>query len=363
MEPKKYAYIDSLRGIAILLVLIVHNGTCLHFPKVLNRIVENGQYGVQLFFLVSAFTLMLSYNVRKNEQGSVRNFFIRRFFRIAPMYYLALIYYLFQEYIGFQYFQTGEMLNSIPWSAAFSNIFFIHGIRPEWMNSVVPGGWTITIEMTFYAMLPVICKYITNINKCLILLFSSLAIRIFLNYLLIGTDWDTNYFLYFYFPNQFPIFLLGILAYFIIKEGTSGIKNGILLLFSFIILIYSIEPSPLPHLICGLSFFILLIVVSRKNYKLIVNPFMVYIGKISYSIYLVHFAVLYWMEFFHLNKLIPMIDLKTGLVNYVLKYAILLICSSIIAHFTYTLIEKPFQNIGKKIVLKFTNLNYVRCSN
>ena len=61
MEPKKYQYIDSLRGIAILLVVLVHVGIVLdnmidYFPKdsLLLSIIGNGAYGVQLFLIVSA---------------------------------------------------------------------------------------------------------------------------------------------------------------------------------------------------------------------------------------------------------------------------------------------------------------------
>ena len=86
MEPKKHLYIDGLRGIAILLVLLVHNRFLVaganYFPPNVLEVIDAGQYGVQLFFVVSAYTLMSSFYTRKNEPFQSRNFFIRRFFAL-----------------------------------------------------------------------------------------------------------------------------------------------------------------------------------------------------------------------------------------------------------------------------------------
>ena len=96
----KLKYIDALRGLAILGVLIVHcggHGDNGAIPQSLLAIISNGARGVQLFFIVSAFTLFLSMTHKyEQEKHPKLNFFIRRFFRIAPMYYIGIVYYLFQ---------------------------------------------------------------------------------------------------------------------------------------------------------------------------------------------------------------------------------------------------------------------------
>src|SRR4051812_43931332 len=94
---KRLDYLDALRGFAVLLVLMVHAseltaGAAL--TPVLSNFIESGRYGVQLFFLISAFTIFYTLH---NGDKSPRNFLIRRFFRIAPLYYIAVCYYSWQS--------------------------------------------------------------------------------------------------------------------------------------------------------------------------------------------------------------------------------------------------------------------------
>src|SRR5262245_32766165 len=77
----RYAYIDALRGYAILGVISVHtSGAVPHLGGRLRDLATSGQYGVHLFFVVSALTLVMSWHARSD--GTYR-FYIRRLFRIA----------------------------------------------------------------------------------------------------------------------------------------------------------------------------------------------------------------------------------------------------------------------------------------
>lgn len=214
MEPKKYEYIDSLRGIAILLVVFVHIGyamdcTMQYFDQGLLFLVLSGKYGVQLFFIVSAFTLTLSHYNRLDEPHKNRNFFIRRFFRIAPMFYLALIYHALKT-INWDLSNIGD-LSLLKIIATFT---FTITLLPEKIGEYIPGGWTISVEFLFYLLIPFICNKIKNLNSSVLLvLISTLIVGVYLHFM--SADVEISYFSIFI---QFPIFAMGILAYWILND-------------------------------------------------------------------------------------------------------------------------------------------------
>ena len=156
---KKLEYITILRGLAILAVLMVHveqqsSGVAYLHPYIIS-IIENGSRGVQLFYILSAFTLFRSFKLRSTTESSpIKNYFIRRFFRIAPLYYLAIIYYLWQDGTGPRYWLGNAP--KITNSNIISNVFFLHGLNPYWITSLVPGGWSVTVEVMFYLCVPIL---------------------------------------------------------------------------------------------------------------------------------------------------------------------------------------------------------------
>ena len=103
---------------------------------------------MNLFFVVSALTLMMSWSQRKD--GTLA-FYVRRLFRIAPMFWLA----------GAVYVSLDQMLPTPFWVGGSVTVLtiiltalFSHGWSPDAINAVVPGGWTIAVEMTFYVLFP-----------------------------------------------------------------------------------------------------------------------------------------------------------------------------------------------------------------
>jgi peptidoglycan/LPS O-acetylase OafA/YrhL len=89
---RRFSYIDALRGYAILMVIAVHTSQAFSdLPKPLSTILNQGARGVQLFFVTSALTLSMSWVSRKE---SALTFYSRRFFRIAPMFWLAIPFFV-----------------------------------------------------------------------------------------------------------------------------------------------------------------------------------------------------------------------------------------------------------------------------
>ena len=143
------AYIDSLRGIAILMVVVVHAAQIVFHPGLFATILSKGAYGVQLFFIVSALTLFLSYEQRQPIE--IKNvdkfFFIRRFFRIAPAFYLATILYTLAFFFK-NHILTGSF-GAINWLELLAFFSFLGVLYPSSMYQLPFGGWTVEVEMFF----------------------------------------------------------------------------------------------------------------------------------------------------------------------------------------------------------------------
>lgn len=354
MELKKYRYIDCLRGIAIMLVVLVH--CSLHFdttnlPAKLITFFENGRFGVSLFFIISSYTLMLSLHSRKDESKSIRNFYIRRFFRIAPVFYLAIVYYSFEQFLGFDVENLKYTISTFPFSNLILSIFFVNGFHPSSINSFVPGGWSIAVEMSFYVVLPLIFKYINSLSKSILFLTISLLLssmfRIVL-FKLIAPEMS-NGFIYYNFINQLPNFGLGIFIYFITKSTNDSLTSRDFALLTMIVLFFIYFAAP-EYLIHSILFVLLVLLMRKKRIPIFENNGFEWIGKLSFSIYLSHFAILYWFDKFF--KFPEINDISLKIILFFVYYLIILIASAFISYFSYTFIELKGQELGKKIINK-----------
>ena len=353
---KKIDYVDALRGLAVLGVILVHTNQygSSNLPSVIGKIIGEGARGVQLFYIASAFTLFLSFKDRyTKEKLPIRNFFIRRFFRIAPMYYLGICYYIFQNGLGPRYWLGNE--TQITALNILSNFTFLHGFNPYWIASLVPGGWSIAVEMMFYAILPFLFFKIKNINQAFYFFILSLFLKLFLHLIfsrmpLISSGMLWSEYLFIYLPSQLPIFSLGIILYFLVFENESmrNISGKAILLFSGILIAQLSIGTQLilpNHILFGIAFLMLAYGLSVFKFKLLVNPLINYFGKISFSMYLVHFAVLHWLSKFNL------VDFwSNGTINFMSRFLLVVALTAIISSILYYLIEVPFQTVGKKII-------------
>lgn len=337
-----------MRGIAVLMVLMVHStelSDTSSFKPMLRNFIESGVFGVQLFFIISSYTLFytLHYNKKSNT-----NFYLRRIFRIAPAYYAAILFYSFYN----NTWGLGELLN----------FTFLHGFSPKNINNIVPGGWSIGIEMVFYLFVPILFKYITSLHKAIYFLFISLLLKT-LSYYVIGlpvfSDVAANgSFMYFWFPNQLPVFAIGFVLYFYL-QGISNENDKVFIAILTIacLVIFSIMTAfPVfgNNIIIATGFAVVLAFLGRnRSYYWLENKFLLFIGKISYSAYLWQYAMIYLLKELGFYNFISINNSGSPYINFTINFLVLLAFTIFMAYLSYLIIEKPCQKFGVKIVDRY----------
>jgi peptidoglycan/LPS O-acetylase OafA/YrhL len=330
---KQFAYIDALRGYAILGVLLTHSAL---IAGVEGGLPSVGARGVQLFFVVSAITLMLSWHERNDGAGP---FFIRRAFRILPMFWLSIPLY----------FNTTGDLNQ-----AIGAAFLLQGIRPEWiLGSIVPGGWSVCAEATFYCFFPLLVAKITSLSRALWLIAASLIIsRLWRTVGLDGlpalfpnaTPGELWGFVYFTFPAQLPAFAAGMAGYFLVpkfSELSRGTLEIILLVAFAGIGWFAVNKQENIAAFAAL-FAVSAACIANGAGAYLVNDVVGYIGRCSFSIYLLH-----WKG---LELAAPLMDSFPPTTRPAAMFLVSLIFSTALATVTYFIIERPMIRLGSRIL-------------
>lgn len=361
---QKFESIDIMRGIAILMVLAVHTAQKIEGELIFNTLYSYGQMGVQLFFVASAFTLCYSMEVRRSNDTSLFNFYIRRFFRIAPGYYFGILIYYSINLLCNLTNVTSAWKNSDNPLDILINILFLNGLYPPANNSVVPGGWSIGTEMLFYLIFPLIfliyklvqkIKFINLLIPLVALILSILIQYAFFSITKNPLHFSNNGFIYFSILNQLPVFCVGMSLYFVFKDGLlKKIKTrfAILMLVTLSCLsgylmfkglalntfIYAITPF-----VSALSFVFLFAILQNKKVK---NKTLEKIGVLSYSGYLLHIIFAYFLTEYLSKK---MTFLQADIVMVIL-YTIVVLLTFPTANIMYKHIELKGTQLGKKVI-------------
>jgi peptidoglycan/LPS O-acetylase OafA/YrhL len=142
-----YPALDGMRGLAILLVVVYHNFNFINYTFF-------GWLGVDLFFVLSGFLITDILLTSRNNKNYLRNFYVRRFLRIFPLYYAALILLLLilppilNQPEVFDYFVTNQI-----WLWAFLQNWLYIFKQPAGVG-VLNHFWSLAVEEQFYLLWP-----------------------------------------------------------------------------------------------------------------------------------------------------------------------------------------------------------------
>ena len=270
----------------------------LKIPAYLSFIASYGGFGVPLFYIMSAFALSYGYHDRLQSPEQWKSFYIRRFFRISPLFYTMMVIYIL-----FLFFSFGKAVSISEIVASFTYTF---NVLPGYTDGFVWASWSIGVEMLFYAIFPLITFIGSSLTKSIILFLISIFIVSLWQSGFSSASQDLKHFANLGFLSHFHYFCAGILTFFIWKKlQRNPINHRIFIFISSLSILILILASPeiqsiyerifgLKHsktaltTVLAIIFSLFILGFSFEKFYYRSLAWTSYLGKASLSIYLWH---------------------------------------------------------------------------
>ena len=193
--------LDGVRGLAVLMVLLFHfvgdvppSGSV---ERVIVGVTKYGAFGVELFFVLSGFLITGILYDTHNGPYYFRNFYMRRFLRIFPLYYgvLALVFFVAPLIPLLRGPTLDYLLDRQAWAWLYAVNIYIAG-HGEWSFSYLNHFWSLAIEEHFYFFWPLVVFALARRPRALIAVSLAIALGAMLARLtgsLMGLSWWTTY--------------------------------------------------------------------------------------------------------------------------------------------------------------------------
>lgn len=291
--------IDGLRGLAVIAVLLFHVGF----------FVPGGFIGVDVFFVISGFLITgILLSSAENNQLNIFDFYKRRVVRLYPALCVTLLLTLLAGYLILEPNLLIDLAKSAVRAAvSTSNFYFSKNGGYFAANSdfkPLLHTWSLGVEQQFYIIWPFIIFY--GMKKGRNTLFAALSLITIVSLILSqhavtqGSDGA-------YFKTQFRVFELslgGLLA-FITSRKTSPLVDELLCVLGLGLIISSIfvfdKQTPFPGinalLPCAGAMLCIYAGSARYSGILLRNKIIVFVGTISYSLYLIHWPVIAFYKY------------------------------------------------------------------
>ncbi|MBV9889622.1 MAG: acyltransferase, partial [Rhizobacter sp.] len=321
-SPGRVAEIDALRGVAAMSVVLFHYTT--RFNELFQPGIatgwqfRHGHYGVNLFFIISGFVIFMTLQ----RTSRPMDFVVSRFSRLFPAYWAAIaLTFVITHLLGLPH-----KLVTLP--EAVANMIMLHGLfRIPHVDGVY---WTLEVELLFYAgmFLLYLSGRLRQIEWFLIAL---LGVRIAYDLLERFAGISLPWTLYRLLILQYlPWFGIGIALYMRVHPtGEADRKKSNLILFASICTLFLAESLLLATLSCFLGACVYLAATGRL--AILRHPLLVWLGTISYPLYLLHENIGWSIELRALDAGLPFALAASG----ALVFALL------ISHLLSRTVEQP----------------------
>ena len=373
-----YLELDALRGIGVLVIVVTHsmarwdNSTGNPLTVPLSNVdwtdffkLTWGPFCLTLFFLLSGYLLAGTEGKRASRGNySLRSYALRRALRLVPAYYFALaLSFLLWSRVDLTFTDT------------LAHLTFLHGFVVPSDQLINPVIWSLTPEVVFYAMLPLLILRIRGLYGRLALFGVLVAVPIsFLAYTLANAEillsdpeeYQQGIYLAVQPLIYLWIFVAGVLLRMLVEHlnerspGGSWPTATLLLSVAPLVLLALVPYVPLlkglmflrvPRDFLAISFFAaVLLGIPALSRILSWRPF-VFLGMISYSLFLLHTLVLLMTKYYVLGPARPLLRQLDGAAAWVAFAGYLgsvLIVAVVIAYLSFRYIESPFMRIKPK---------------
>ena len=347
--PKHVPSIDGLRAVAFVLVFLSHAGF---------RVA--GTNAVALFFFLSGFLITTQLRLQYERTGTlkVRRFWIRRFFRIFPPMWAALILAILATWAGLMEGSIGFW----PAAAQFLGLtnYWVTFISDEGMPRGTSIYWYMSVSEQFYLVYPLLLLFLlrrVSRQTCAAVFAALCAGALLWRYglALYGNMWDGR--TYLCTDTRFDSILFGAILALCCNPSLDPVcvhrfrsKAGLLLL-SLALFIVSVAfrstvfRETLRYSVQGLSlypvFYLAIIHPEWRIFRWLNHRWVMHLGAISYALYLVHFVILYIVYHF--------VDTGNPTVNLFLNPVIAAPLSLFVAVLFYHGVEQPVDRLRKRL--------------
>lgn len=343
-------FITTLRAIAATMVILHHTNALAGLGWVGRNFSIASEAGVQIFFVISGFTIAKTYLSAPNY----KHYLLRRLFRIVPVYYVAIT-------VASVLVLTNYMLPVI-WLTKFNGTIDLYNLAMHFSflsfldyrisNSIIAVEWTIPIEIFWYAVLPLIILQLTSIRKFVIIMVGILAVSFAINQIAIALIGGNAAYFRWWMPLTYAIYFIGGVIAYKIRVGTlfgTHITRPLpllaLVMFMAVTLLGAEFGLSLDWIrfLMGLSTFLMVAFFAPSKSPLAnrittFKPFLL-LGSISYSLYLIHFIILMVLQAAFPGQY------THGLWTFFVVYTLTVIASTL----TYYYIEAPTNTLGRRV--------------
>ncbi|GJH31834.1 acyltransferase family protein [Paraburkholderia hospita] len=383
MDQGRVAALDAGRALAIVGVVAVHLSFQFpNLPHAVTLVARMGQYGVQLFFVISAITIFMTLEIDHERCTDARHvtlrFYIKRFFRIAPLYYAAIAVYGLISYGAMRSgYERAWILGTHGPVDILLNVLFLHALSPTAINNVVPGGWSIGVEMLFYMIAPLL--FFAAMNRVRLMLATAVLLALSIATLHVGDCHgaldcrvSNNSFGYFWPPVQGPCFIVGMWAWYGFRShllGTSAVSMRATWLYLVLAVMFAIATAALgvwlarSHAFapifaaCGAVAFLLFACSqsdavrswARSRVARVVRQCAAALGRESYGIYLWHFICVY-VTFHFFAETFRQSDKDVSLALYAVTVMVALMASYGLSRLSDRLIQGRATRLSRKLL-------------